>query len=124
MDNRQSQSGLGDTMDQCAFDKLFTKSVPHILEEIFLSLNYNSFKTCLNVSRTWRKLLTSDSYQAKGKLVFHDDLLKDEEELLRYAWNGCNAGRVRELLSTGMLNIDCVWCKCSGTRTPLWGGCI
>ena len=28
----------------CAFDKLFTKSVPHILEKIFLFLDFESFK--------------------------------------------------------------------------------
>ena len=28
----------------CAFDKLFARSVPHILEEIFLSLDYESLK--------------------------------------------------------------------------------
>ena len=29
-----------------AFDTLFTKSVPHIIEKIFFTLDYNSFKIC------------------------------------------------------------------------------
>ena len=62
------------TMDPCAFDKLFTKSVPHILEKIFFSLDFKSFNTCMDVSKTWRDLLTSDSYLAKGRLVFHNVL--------------------------------------------------
>ena len=61
-------------MDPCAFDKLFTKSVPHILEKIFFSLDFKSFNTCMDVSKTWRDLLTSDTYRAKGRLVFHNEL--------------------------------------------------
>ena len=68
-------------MDPCAFDKLFTKSVPHILEKIFLSLDYKSFKTCLDVSKTWRDLLNSDSFSAKVRLVFHNELVGEEKKL-------------------------------------------
>ena len=102
-------------MELCAFDKLFTKSVPHILEKIFLSLDYKSFKTCLDVSKTWNELLKSDSFRAKGKIVFHHEILGEEEKLWWAARNGfidgCKAGRakkeVRKLLSTGMLDVNC-----------------
>ena len=75
-------------MDSCAFNKLFNKSVPHILEKLFLSLDYGSFKTCLDVNKTWRQLLTSDSYRARGKIEFRNELYKvfcEEEEKLWYA---------------------------------------
>ena len=52
-------TAIGEDMDSCAFDKLFTNSVPHILEKVFFSLDYNSFKSCLEVSRTWNEQLTS-----------------------------------------------------------------
>ena len=46
-------------MDSCAFNKLFNKSVPHILEKIFLSLDYASFKTCLDLEATAHVRLVS-----------------------------------------------------------------
>ena len=57
-------------MESCPFDKLFTKSVPHILEKIFLSLDYETFKKCREVSNAWNEQLTSESYQQKAKSVF------------------------------------------------------
>ena len=103
-------------MDPCAFDMLFTRSVPNILEKIFLSLDYKSFKACLDVSKTWNELLTADSYRAKGKLVFHAELLQEEKKL----WNAViygNTGKVKNLLSTGMLNVNYV--RGCDFRTPL-----
>ena len=38
------------TMCVSKFDKLLTRNVPHILEKIFLSLDYNTFKKCQEVS--------------------------------------------------------------------------
>ena len=93
-------------MESCAFDTLFAKSVPKILEKIFFSLDYASFKNCLEVSRAWNELLTTKKYQWKGKLVFRDELKKDKEEL----WNTSRFGKyeeVRRLLSSGMLDVDC-----------------
>ena len=86
----------------CAFDTLFTKNVPHILESIFLSLNYESFKTSLEVSKVWKRHLTSDSFQ---RTVFLDDILNDEEELLSAAEEG-NADEVRRLLSSGLVDAN------------------
>ena len=51
----------GKTVGSCAFDKLFPKSVPHVLEKIFLSHDYTSFKNCLDVNNTWNMLLTSNT---------------------------------------------------------------
>ena len=100
-------------MDQCAFDKLFTKNVPHLLEKIFFSLDYESFKNCRDVSNTWHGLLSSDSYQKKGQSVFHYEIRHDELELWTASQEG-NVVKVRKLLSSGMLDVNCeggVWEK-------------
>ena len=96
----------------CAFDALFTRNVWHILEKIFLSLDYETYKNCVNVNKVWHDLLTSHSYQRKGKSVFHDELLEDEKKLCSASGQG-DAVEVRKLLSTGMLDVDC------GLTTPL-----
>ena len=46
-----------------AFDLLFATNVPHILENIFFSLDYVSFQTCYKVSEVWDKFLSSKSCQ-------------------------------------------------------------
>ena len=92
-------------MGSCAFDKLFTKSVPHILEKIFFSLDYESYKESLKVSDTWNKLLLSESYLKIGKTVFRDEISKDQEKLNNAANNG-NTTEVKKLLSSGMLDVN------------------
>ena len=57
-------------MDTSAFDLLFKRNVPHILEMIFLSIDYRSLKSCLMVNKTWKQLLTSESFKRKGKSRF------------------------------------------------------
>ena len=63
-------------MDKSPFDLLFQQSVPHILEKIFLHLDYDSFKSCLLVNKTWRNLLTSEPFKRMGKSKFEEWLLK------------------------------------------------
>ena len=63
-------------MDSPPFDLLFKKSVPHILEKIFLDLDYDSFKSCLLVNKTWRNLLTSEPFKNLAKFKFEQWLLK------------------------------------------------
>ena len=62
-------------------DILFTRNVPHIIEMIFLSLDYKSLKVCFEVSNTWNELLTSESFQRKATSVFQYELLEDERKL-------------------------------------------
>ena len=94
-------------MDSCAFDKLFSRNVPHILEKIFFSLDYESYKNCLEVSDTWKELLVSEKYQKKGKAVFQDGLKRDQAKL----WQAVDCARgnepeVRKILSSGMLDVN------------------
>ena len=90
------------SIDSCGFDLLFKNNVPHILEKLFLSLDYESYKNCIEVSYAWNNLLTSESYLRKAKSVFHREILKDEKKL----WEAVKEGqveRIRRLLSSGML---------------------
>ena len=113
----------GEIMDSCAFEKLFSMSVPHILEKIFFYLDYESYKECLEVSYAWNELLISKSYQKKGKSVFQDELMRDEEKLWiiflekdiphggdpltrKIPISTGNLSEVRKILSSGMLDVN------------------
>ena len=87
------------------FDKLLSKNVPHILENIFLSLDYGSYKICLEVNASWNELLSSESYQSKGKSVFGPRIKHDQIRLIQDSRCG-KAAEVRRLLSTGMLDVN------------------
>ena len=89
----------------CNFDFLFYRNFPHILEMIFLSLDYESYKNCAEVSNEWKALLSSERYKSKGKTLFKQDILKDEETLISAASMG-NTHCVRRLLATGMVDVN------------------
>ena len=102
----------------CAFEILFTKNLPHILEKMFLSVDYASFKMCLKVNDTWNAILKSDVFRKKEKCVFRWEILKDEENLWEASENG-NISVVKELLSIGLLDINCVLFYPNVKTTPL-----
>ena len=111
--------GAMDERFPCHFDELLRKNVPHILEHIMYSLDYESYKTCFEVSTAWKELLTSDSFQIKGKSVFCDEILK-EEDLLYNAPGDGNKDAIGRLLSTGLVDINCVRkVDGCGNTTPL-----
>ena len=89
----------------CAFDKLFTRNVPHILEKIFLSLDYNALKKCLKVSSTWNGFLKSESFQRRAKEVFTLEIGKDMWQLCFASMEG-DAREVLHLLSIGLVDIN------------------
>ena len=88
-------------------DSLFTKARPHIFEKICLSLDYDSFKNCLEVNKAWKTILTSKTFQKKAKAVFQEEILEDEKKLLRVSKEGMTE-EVRKLLSNCMVNVDCL----------------
>ena len=92
-------------MGSSAFDKFFEESVPHILEKIFFSLEYESYKTCLEVSHTWQELLISETYQKIGKALFHNEITQDQEKLVKASKEG-NVSLVRRLLLGRMLDVN------------------
>ena len=98
MDKRES-------MDPCAFDKLFTKSVPHIFEKIFFSLDYISFKNCKEVNNSWNELLTSESFKGIGKAIFHKFIGAD----LIVACLVGNINEVKRIISSGMADVNCIY---------------
>ena len=108
----------GNTMGPCDFDVLFTKHVPHILEKIFFSLDYGSYKKCLEVNSAWHKLLTSERYYRKGKCVFSDEILRDEDKLVFASQEG-KSRKVINLLRSGMVDVNCIGQQ-ANRSTPLW----
>ena len=79
---------------------LFSKSVPHILEKIFFSVDCKSFDACREVCSTWKELLASDKYQKK-----YDEIQVEkadlEKKLLDASANG-SAEDVSQLLTYGV----------------------
>ena len=106
--------GQEETVRPCKFDTIFSKSVPHILENIFLSLDYEGYKTCLEVSIGWRELLTSESYQEKARSVFHDEIAHGELKL----WNAAQEGKVAEVRIMSLF-VDVNYGMGSDLSTPL-----
>ena len=85
----------------------FNINVPHIVKKIFLSLDYESFKTCLEVSNDWHEHLTSESYQRKAKDLFQDKITEDEKKLWPAA-RECNIEKITKLLGSGMLDVNSI----------------
>ena len=85
------------------FDVLFAKNVPHILEKIFFSLDYESYKNCLEVNDYWNELLTSKQYRRIAKSIFREDTLEDEKKLLRAAEKR-NFKEVRRLIASQLVD--------------------
>ena len=89
----------------CAFDIIFRKNVPHILENIFFSLDYQSFKKCMDVNRTWRELLSTPSYQKELEKMLIEK--NKNEELLYFAAKEGKTKEVRELISSHRVDVNC-----------------
>ena len=83
------------------FDKLLTKSVPHILEKIFFSLDYESFKICHEVSNSWKELLTSVPFQKKAQSMYLEAKQDNEKKLANFARKG-NSEKVCHILAIGV----------------------
>jgi len=85
--------------------------IPHILEKIFLYLDFTSLKTCFEVSLDWRKILKSESFQKKAKDVFAVEIAMDVQKLVKASSEG-NTEEIMQLLdlqiyrSTDLLDIN------------------
>ena len=103
----QSLLSKKDPRDDCQFELLFAKNVPHIQEKIFFALDYKSFKK--EVCNSWNKELTSAKalyfskmMQKKYNLVTpqkEKDI--NEKDLMVSSGEGI-AWRVRTLLLRGV----------------------
>ena len=90
----------------CYFDILFTKNVPHVLEQILFSLDYGSFKRCLRVNKAWNKLLNSESFQKKSRHIFQKEINLECERRLWKASKDGQIEEVRSLLLNKMLDVN------------------
>ena len=86
----------------CDFDRLLTQGIPHVHEKIFLSLDFKSFIYCLEVSRSWNKLLTSEHFLRKVKSVFSVEIGKE----LWQAPFSRNLNTIRVALSSLKIDIN------------------
>ena len=92
-------------MDFYAFDKLLAKDVQSIFEKIFLSLDYESFKKCLEVSHSWEELLNSESFIKARKYLYQDEISNDQEKLAFAARQG-DIDQVTRILVNKMLDVN------------------
>jgi len=103
-------------MSMCDFDRLFARYVPNIHEKIFFSLDYESFKSCLEVSKSWNDLLKSDSFMKKAKTKFCKDM---QDEVVLAAMEGM-VNKLRAVISTFMVDVNFIT-EIDGTEDPSQG---
>ena len=100
----------------CEFDRLFTTSVPYILQKIFFSLDYDSFIKSREVCKAWNELHSSKSYRRAAENMLKEKK-RNEERLCNFAMCG-NYKEVSQLLSNGV-NPNCEFDGGYGGRSPL-----
>ena len=91
----------------CHFDTLFNKNVTHILEKIFLTLDYWSFKKCLKVNNEWKVLLKSERFMTEAKSVFKKDISEETLVVWKKLFNAAKRAsdhEIRRILQSEMVN--------------------
>ena len=83
-----------------AFDALFNGNFPHILENIFFSLDPKSFGACCRVSNKWRQCLNSERFRA------HFDISHEERELMLASMRN-DVTTAKRLLTKGLVDVNC-----------------
>ena len=90
--------------DFVGIDTLFTKiNVPHILEKIFFSLDYDSFMECRKARKEWNELLSSERYQKEEERMLAEKIDVEERKSLYLR----NVEEMTYLLSSGV-DTNCV----------------
>ena len=104
------------------FDKLFLRNVPHIMEKIFFSSDYMSFKTCMRVNKTWRYLLITARYQKELPRLLNEKY--ENEVKLHIASRHGNAEEVKRLICKHMVNVNIKmgWEGSTPLREAAFGG--
>ena len=90
----------------CGFGTLFDMNVPHLIENIFFSLDYASLKTCPRVCNQWKELIQSEAFQVKARSQFRVEIKEDEDNLCNASDEG-NVEEVKRIISSGIMNINC-----------------
>ena len=68
--------------DDCQFELLFAKNVPHIREKMSSSSDYISFKNCQDVCDAWSKVLTYEPFQKKARSLHFSKMVQEKYNLL------------------------------------------
>ena len=89
-------------MSICDFDILFARYVPNIHEKIFFSLDYESFKSCLEVSKSWNDLLKSESFIKRAETIFCQNI---QDEVALAAKQGM-VNKIRAVISTFVVDVN------------------
>ena len=87
-----------------AFDALFTRNVPHILESIFFSLDYKSFKNCMKVNAAWKELFSTARYQMKLEEKLSEKM--ENEKKLYFASEDGDSEEIRRLIKDHMVDVN------------------
>ena len=88
------------------FQPLFNKNVPHILEKIFFSLDYDSFISCQDVCNTWNGLFSSALYNTRSKKLLFEKNKREDDLCYLIGFTRCPWGRdylnkIKDFLSSG-----------------------
>ena len=100
------------------FEQFRHVNEPDIIKKIIFYLDYESYRRCQKVNKSWRALLTSESFITKGKSVFQEKLTEIENQLHENVREGDLDG-VKRLISCRMVNVNCVRGRRHAT-TPLY----
>ena len=103
-DREEEEGDLHGKMASPTFETLLAMNVPHILEAIFFSLDYKSFKRCMDVCVAWNVLLKSKAFKTKAKCNFTHDIRRDQEKL-QYAASDGNINKVKKLVTSGLVDL-------------------
>ena len=105
---------LNEKVVSCTFETLFTMNVPHVLERIFFSLDYGSFKKCKKVCAQWSALLNSESFKTRAKSHFAAEIGSEQRQLRDAAYGG-RADEIKKLVSSGMVDLKYGGAQCSNS---------
>ena len=97
-------------MGSCAFDALFARSVPHLLERIFFALDFDSFEACSRVNQTWEDLFRRSYAKTFGEKLA--EMLIEKQRNERQLWIAARQGNeeeVRRIISSGgKMDFNCM----------------
>ena len=94
-----------DEKTESPFDPIFQRNVPHILEKIFFYLDYESYLKCTEVTKTWKKMLLSESFQRRAKIVYKKDILIDQDKFFHFSYVG-DSGAVDKFISCRLVDVN------------------
>ena len=88
------------------FNQLLKSNVPHLLEEIFFSLDSESLKKCKEVCKTWNELLSSVPYQKRLEIVMWQEAMESEDISKMRAHVRWQREQIRRLLKRKLSSME------------------